>query len=210
MSLKEKIKSNQTLKKLALFLLMPRNEHRPRLWVRWFWNSWKHKRGKGSIIRWRTRLDVLPFNAFNIGKKTVIEDFVTINNGIGDVIIGDRTLIGISSVVIGPVTMGNDIMLAQHVVMSGLNHQYQDVNQPISTQTCTTAEIVIEDEVWIGANAVITAGVTIGKHAVVAAGSIVTKDVPPYSIVGGNPARLLKQYNFETATWEKVNSKMKI
>lgn len=210
MSLKEKIKQNKQLKAFALFMLMPRNEHRPRLWVRWFWNSWKHKRGKGALVRWNTRLDVLPFNKFDIGTKTVIEDYVTVNNGIGDVVIGDRTLVGISCVVIGPVTMGNDIMLAQHVVMSGLNHGYQDINLPISEQPCTTAEIVIEDEAWIGANSVITAGVRIGKHSIVAAGSVVTKNVPPYSIFGGNPAKMLKQYNFETKEWEKVSSQLKI
>ena len=79
-------------------------------------------------------------------------------------------------------------MLAQHVVMSGLNHQFEDINLPISQQPCTTAEIIIEDEAWIGANVVITSGTKIGKHAVVAAGSVVTKDVPPYSVVGGNPS----------------------
>jgi acetyltransferase-like isoleucine patch superfamily enzyme len=126
-----------------------------------------------------------------------------INNGMGDVIIGDRSRVGISSVVIGPVTIGNDVILAQHVVMSGLNHGYEDVTIPIKDQKCTVKPIRIEDECWIGANAVITSGVTIGKHSVVAAGSVVTKDVPPFSIVGGNPAKVLKQYNLQTGQWEK-------
>jgi len=70
-------------------------------------------------------------------------------------------------------------------------------------QKVTTKPIVIEDEAWIGANAVITAGVTVGKHSVVAAGAVVTKDIPPYSIAVGNPARVIKRYNFETGIWEK-------
>lgn len=148
-------------------------------------------------------MDVMPFNEFTIGKDTLIEDFATVNNQLGAILIGDRTLIGISSVLIGPVTIGNDVMLAQHVVMSGLNHQFENINIPINQQTCTTSQIIIEDEVWIGANAVITAGVTIGKHAVIAAGSVVTKDVPSFSVVGGNPARILKQYDPESKEWKK-------
>jgi len=101
------------------------------------------------------------------------------------------------------VTLGDEVILAQNVIASGLNHSYEDVNTPIWRQPCTTAEIVLEDECWIGANAVITAGVRIGKHAVVAGGSVVTKDVPPYSIAVGNPARVVKQYNPETEAWEK-------
>ena len=206
MSLVQTVKSNPNLKALALALLMPRNEARPRLWVRWFLNPFKHKRGKNTVVRSRTRMDVLPFNNFVLGNDSVIEDFATINNGVGDVIIGERSLIGLSCVVIGPVTIGNDVMLAQNIVLSGLNHPYEDVTQPISTQKVTTKEIRVKDEVWIGANAVITAGVTIGRHSVVAAGSVVTKDVPDYSIVVGNPARIIKQYNFETKTWEKVSA----
>ncbi len=204
MGIKEKIKSNEKLKKLALWMLMPANQARPRLWVKWFVNPLKHKKGKGSLIRRRTRMDLMPFNRFVLGKKSTIEDFSTINNGVGDVIIGDRTRIGISNVLIGPVTIGNDVMFAQNVVLSGLNHGYENINLPPSLQKVETKPIIIEDEVWIGANAVVTAGVTIGKHSIVAAGCVVVKDVPPYSIVGGNPGKLLKQYNHETKSWERI------
>ena len=209
MSLKEKIKNSKRLKSLALHLLRPKNQHRPRLWVQWFWNSWKHKRGKGSVIRRRTRIDVMPFNEFTIGRDTLIEDFATVNNQVGAVIIGDRTLIGISCVLIGPVTIGHDVLLAQHVVISGLNHQFEDISVPINQQKCTTSEIIIEDAAWIGANVVITSGTRIGKHSVVAAGSVVTKDVPHYSVVAGNPARILKQYDPETKEWTKKIDKKK-
>ena len=134
----------------------------------------------------------MPFNNFEIGRDSTIEDFSTVNNGVGDVIIGERTRIGLGNTLIGPVKIGNDIMLAQNIVLSGLNHGYVDISMPISDQPVETKPIVIEDEVWIGANAVVTAGVTVGKHAIVAAGSVVVKDVPPYTIVGGNPAKPLK------------------
>lgn len=204
MGLKEKIKSNEHLKKTALWMLMPKNQARPRLWVKLFLNPFKHKKGKGSLIRRRTRIDVLPFNDFSLGAQSTIEDFSTINNGVGPVHIGERTRIGLGNVLIGPVTVGNDVMFAQNIVLSGLNHGYEDIHLPPSQQPVVTKPIIVEDEVWIGANAVVTAGVTIGKHSIVAAGCVVVKDVPPYSIVGGNPGKILKQYNKETGKWERV------
>lgn len=182
--------------------MVPKRQARPRWWVKTFVNPFFHEKGKNSVIRSRTRIDVLPFNRFQLGENSTIEDFSTVNNGMGDVIIGNRSRVGISNVLIGPVTIGNHVIMAQNVVASGLNHSYQDIDTPICLQKCTTAPITIEDEVWIGANAVITAGVTVGKHSVVAGGTVVTKDVPPYSVVGGNPARILKRYNFDTGKWE--------
>lgn len=204
MGIKEKIKSNPGLKKFVHRLMIPKNQARPRLWVKWFINPFKHKKGKGSkICRW-TRMDVLPFNKFELGAESTIEDFATVNNGVGDVFIGSRTRIGLGNVIIGPVKIGNNIMFAQNIVLSGLNHVYENIHIPILDQPVTTSEILVEDDCWIGANSVVVAGVKIGKHSVIAGGSVVTKDVPPYSIVGGNPAKLLKQYNFETKTWERV------
>lgn len=202
--LSSKIKSSPKLKKIVHRLLIPKNEARPRLWVRWFLNPFFHKKGSGSKIKNRTRLDVLPFNTFNIGKNSTIEDFCTINNGVGGVEIGDRTLVGMSNVIIGPVTIGDNVIIAQNVVISGLNHEYQNINLPIADQPVLTLPIIIKDDCWIAANSVITAGITIGKHSIVAAGSVVTKNVPDYSVVAGNPAKLMKKFNPETKTWDRV------
>jgi acetyltransferase-like isoleucine patch superfamily enzyme len=204
MSIINNIKQRPGLKKLALYLLMPKNQARPRRWVQWFVNPFKHKKGKGALIRRRTRIDVLPFNTFILGCYSTIEDFATVNNGMGAVIIGDHTRIGIGNVVIGPVRIGNHVILAQNIVLSGLNHGYTDPNMPIALQPCSVAEIVVEDDCWIGANSVITAGVTIGRHSVVAGGSVVTKNVPPYTVVAGNPARPIRQYQPATGTWERI------
>ena len=203
MSVSSIIKNNPKIKKLVHRLLIPKNEARPREWVKVFVNPFIHQTGKGSVIRERTRIDVVPFNKFILGKRSVIEDFCTINNGVGDLVIGENTLIGMGNVLIGPVTIGNNVILAQNIVMSGLNHEYRDVNVPIREQNVTTAPIKIEDDCWIAANSVITAGVTIGKHSVVAAGSVVTKDVPAFTIVAGNPARVIKQYDDDLKEWVK-------
>ncbi|WP_448700101.1 acyltransferase [Mucilaginibacter sp. AW1-3] len=204
MGLAEQIKSNPAIKKLALWMMIPSGEHRPRRWIKWMVNPFKHKRGKKSIIRWRTRIDVFPYNKFELGASSVIEDFATVNNGVGDVFIGDRTIIGIGNVIIGPVKIGNDVMFAQNIVASGLNHGYEDVSLPPSVQKVNTAQITIGDDVWIGANSIITAGVSIGKHAVIGGGSVVTKNIPEYTVAVGNPAKVVKKYNFELNTWERV------
>jgi acetyltransferase-like isoleucine patch superfamily enzyme len=204
MTIKEKIKGNKKLKRFVHWLLIPPHQARPRLWVSWFVNPFFHKKNKGATIRRRTRMDVVPFNRFELGSYSTIEDFCTINNGVGNVIIGNETRIGMGNVIIGPVTIGNAVIFAQNVVMSGLNHGYEDISLPISKQKESTAPIVVEDECWIGANAVLTAGVTIGKHSVIAAGAVVTKNIPPYSVAVGNPARVIKQYDFERKEWIRV------
>lgn len=196
------IKSNQRLKHIA-HKLMVKNA-RPRLWLRWFVTPFIHSYGRGSVIRRNSRFDVFPFHKFSIGANSTIEDYCTVSNGVGDIIIGDDSRIGIGSVLIGPVTIGKQVILAQNIVLSGLNHTYTDVTLPIRLQKVTTAAIIIEDEVWIGANAVITAGVTVGKHSVVAGGSVVTKNIPPYSIAAGNPAKVIKQYDFEKKEWLRI------
>jgi len=204
MSIVNKIKSNPRLKKLLHKMLIPENDHKPRLWVRLFVNPFIHEKGAGSIIRRRNRMDVFPFNEFSLGEKSIIEDFVTINNGVGNVLIGDNTIIGIGSVVIGPVEIGNNVMLAQNIVVSGLNHGYEDIDLPPSKQKEIRKKITICDDVWIGANSVITAGVKIGKHVVIGAGSIVTKDIPDYCVAVGNPARIIKKYSEDTKSWMSV------
>ena len=201
MSIQTIIKGNPKFKHIVHRLLIPKGEARPRLWVKWLVNPLLHKKGSGARIRWNTRIDVLPFNKFVLGKNLVIEDFSTINNGVGDVFIGDNLLIGMGNVIIGPVNIGNNVILAQNVVCSGLNHGYKDVNVPIQFQPVSSALITINDDCWIGANVVITAGVTIGKHSVIAGGAVVTKNIPDYSVAVGNPAKVIKFFDFESKNW---------
>ena len=204
MGITEKIKQNPRLKKFVLWTITPNRNPRPRWWVRWFLNPLKHKKGKGALIRRRSRIDVFPWNRFEIGTLTTIEDFCTVNNGSGDVILGDRVRIGIGSVIIGPVTMCNGSGLGQHVFVAGFNHGYENGNINSSKQPLVIRPVIIEEEAHIGANSVVVAGVRIGKRSQVGAGSVVTKDVPPFSVAVGNPARVIKQYNHKTGIWEKV------
>ncbi|AQG80780.1 acyltransferase [Spirosoma montaniterrae] len=209
MPLKNYLDQRPALKRWVHYLLIPPGEARPRRWVSWFVNPFIHQRHAKARIRSSVRLDVLPFNSFMLGAGSLIEAFSVVNNGVGPVEIGMNTLLGIGAVIIGPVRIGNNVIMAQHVVLSGLNHGYEDINLPIREQPVTTKPIVVEDDCWIGANVTITAGVTVGRHSVVAGGSVVTRDVPPFSVVGGNPARLLKQYSTDTNQWESVNRSVK-
>lgn len=199
-----KIKSNPRLKKIVYQLIV--GNARPRWWIRNFVTPFIHHKGKNATIRSSARIDIFPFQKFSLGYSSTIEDFTTINNGVGDVIIGNDCRIGMGTVLIGPITIGNQVILAQNIAISGLNHTYTDINLPIRQQKVTTALITIEDEVWIGANAVITAGITIGKHSVIAGGAVVTKSIPPYSVAVGNPAKIVKQYDFDKKEWVKVNA----
>ncbi|GGJ86248.1 acyltransferase [Parabacteroides faecis] len=201
-SLKQKIKQNETLKHFVLFLISSPKNPKPRFWVKWFVNPFFHKKGKGATIRKsKSRIDVFPWNQFTVGTNTLIEDFTTINNGAGDVIIGNNARIGIGSVVIGPVKLGNKVGLGQHVFISGFNHGYEDGNHDSNEQPLVKKDVIIEDDSHIGANSVIVAGVHIGKRCQIGAGSVVTKNIPDYSVAVGNPAKVIKHFDSQLNKW---------
>lgn len=89
------------------------------------------------------------------------------------------------------VSIGNNVSIAYNVLIQ--DSDYHTMYDENGTPKPETKPIVIEDDVWIGANAIVLKGVTLGKGCVVAAGAVVTKSVPAYALVGGNPARIIKQ-----------------
>lgn len=108
--------------------------------------------------------------------------------------IGARSLVGESCILRGQggITIGNDVYLGTLVQVLAVNHVFHDTTRPISHQGITAEGIRIDDGAWIGSGAIILDGVKIGRNAVVGAGAVVTKDVPDYSIVVGNPARIVR------------------
>lgn len=187
-----KFKSNPRLKRMVDWLIMNQVETRPRWFIRLLAPLYQH-RGRHAIIHHSVRMDTPPYRKFWLGDYSVVESFACINNAVGDVIIGDHTRIGLHNTIIGPVTIGSHVNLAQGITITALNHNFDDSEKRIDQQGISTKEVVLEDDIWVGANAVILPGVTIGKHAVVAAGAIVTKDVPPHSLVAGVPAKVIRQ-----------------
>ncbi len=109
--------------------------------------------------------------------------------------IGANSLIGEFNVLRGQggITIGDRVYTAPMVQMLAVNHVFDDPSRPMVEQGITADGIVVEDDVWIGAGAIITDGVRICKGAVVAAGAVVTQDVPAYTVVGGVPARVLRK-----------------
>lgn len=190
-AIREMMKSNGGIKRMVDLLIMNQRLTRPRWYVRLLAPLYQHRAFSAKIYS-SVRMDTPPYRRFSIGKRSVVESFSCINNAVGDVVIGDYTRIGLHCTVIGPVTIGNHVNLAQGITVSALNHNFEDTRLRIDEQGVNTSEIIIDDDVWIGANAVITAGVHIGRHSVVAAGAVVTKDVPEYSVVGGVPAKVIR------------------
>jgi acetyltransferase-like isoleucine patch superfamily enzyme len=109
--------------------------------------------------------------------------------------IGKDCLIGEYSVIRGQggVTIGDRVYTSPFTQMIAVNHVFADPERPFTEQGITAEGILIEDDVWLGSGAVITDGVRVGKGAVVAAGAVVTKDVPAHTVVGGVPARIIKE-----------------
>ena len=189
---RNKLKNNPKWKKFIDWVIMNQVETRPRWFVRLLAPIYQH-RGKHSVIHRSARMDTPPYRIFSLGDYSVIESFACINNAVGDVMIGNHTRIGLHNTIIGPVEIGSHVNLAQGITVTALNHNFDDTQKRIDEQGVSTNPVTIEDDVWIGANAVILPGVTIGNHCVVAAGAVVTKDVPPHSLVAGVPAKVIKQ-----------------
>lgn len=182
-------------------LLVQRYRSRPRWWVRNLLMPFLIKKHSKAYIARTVRRDLFPFNSFEIGIRSIIEDYVTLNNGMGSIRIGNYSRIGIGSVVLGEIIIGDHVSTGQHCMFTGLNHNYELLDVPMNLQGCYSDPVIIEDDVLIGANTVILAGVKVGTHSFISAGSVVTRSIPPYSIASGNPAKV----TFNLKAGQRVN-----
>ncbi len=128
-------------------------------------------------------------DTFTLGARSTIASGCKIR---GELTIGELTGLNPGVVTIGRVTIGSRVRIAAYVVLVGENHRFDDPDIPIMDQGITSVGVVVEDDVWIGANAVIVDGVTVGAHSVIAAGAVVTRDVEPFSVMAGVPARKIR------------------
>jgi acetyltransferase-like isoleucine patch superfamily enzyme len=133
---------------------------------------------EGTLVMHHAELHVynfrnLPHAGIRIGRESLIGEF-SVLRGQGGITIGDR------------------VYTSPHVQLAAVNHVFSDPERPFVEQGITAEGIVVEDDVWIGAAAIVTDGVRIGRGAVVAAGAVVTQDVPPHTVVAGVPARPIK------------------
>lgn len=107
--------------------------------------------------------------------------------------VGDNSGVGINSRLYGEIHIGRDVLMGPDCYIFTVNHAFTRVDIPIIEQgSGEMRPVTIGDDVWIGARAIILPGITIGNHAIIGAGAVVTKDIPDYAIVGGNPAKIIR------------------
>jgi acetyltransferase-like isoleucine patch superfamily enzyme len=156
--------------------------------------------GRSVIIEDYVCMDALSKKGIQLGNNVTIAKFSTIqctgviqNLGVG-VSIGDNSAVGAYSFMGGQggIVIGSNVIIGPRVNLHAENHRYQSTSVPIRLQDVTRQGIIVEDDCWIGAGSVILDGVHIQTGCVVAAGSVVTKDVMPYTVVGGVPARQIR------------------
>lgn len=131
----------------------------------------------------------------NCGKNVNFEHGARFDS---DASIGDNSGIGINCLVAGRAAIGNDVMMGPECILYSRNHAHGSIDVPMNRQGFEEERPVrVGDDVWFGARVIVLPGVSIGSHCIIGAGAVVTKDVPDYAIVGGNPARILRMRNGE-------------
>ena len=147
--------------------------------------------GIGRNVTLRANTDQAP--GIELGERVSINDAVVINANRGQVILGDRSWLGPFCLVYGNggVTIGRDVLVAGHSSINTVSHRFDRCDIPVNDQPVVIDPVVIEDDVWIGLNAVILQGVTIGRGTIVGAGAVVNRSLPPWSIAVGVPAKVV-------------------
>lgn len=139
------------------------------------------------------------------GLRVNIEKGAYFGDG-SEVEIGDDSGIGTNCWLSGPVKIGRDVMMGPEVLIITRNHRFDSLDVPMRSQGFQEPRpVIIGDDVWIGARAIILPGVNIGRGAIIGAGAVVTRNVPDYAIVGGSPARLLRYRDSTAATRRPTN-----
>lgn len=134
-------------------------------------------------------------NNTSLGRYTVVRSTGNYGGRIGEGFnLGDGSSLGPYCYVgcSGHISIGRNVMIGPRVSFFGENHVFTDISIPVRDQGVEWEPVAIEDNVWIGSHAVILPGVTVGAGAIIASGAVVSKDVPPYAIVGGVPAKIIR------------------
>jgi acetyltransferase-like isoleucine patch superfamily enzyme len=116
--------------------------------------------------------------------------------------IGSHNIIGARKSIV----LEDNVLIGPHVMIGDHTHHYENVEIPVKQQEATEGRpIRVEQDSWIGANVFILPNVTIGRHSVIGANSVVNRDIPPYSVAVGAPARVIKRYDFDLKQWVRVD-----
>jgi maltose O-acetyltransferase len=146
----------------------------------------------GGAVSRRIRAGLARQMLDQCGRSVNVEHGAWFGSGRG-IRLGDRSDLGMDSLVIGALTVGRDVMMGPRCILLASSHAFASVDVPMNSQGFVDDRpIVIEDDVWVGAGTIVLPGVRIGTGSIVGAGSVVTKDVPPWAVVAGNPARVVR------------------
>ena len=175
-----------------------------------YWKKQFKGFGNNSKIAYPALLQNTQF--IEIGHDTTILSNARIQNfypKTGETIIkiGSSCFIGfnISLLNASRIEIGDNVLFASNVLVTSENHGMNPESDiPYMDQTLSSQPVIIEDGCWIGEKVCIMPGVTIGRKSIIGAGSIVTKSIPGYCIAVGNPAKVIKKYNFKSHNWESV------
>lgn len=129
-----------------------------------------------------------------IGSSCELRSFARLEADTGHIMLGDRCSVNPFCFLngFGGLTIGNDVRIASNAVLLSSSHRHDDVDVSMHSQGVERRPTVIEEDVWIGAHVVVTGGVRIGAHSIIGAGAIVLKDIPPFSVAAGVPARVVR------------------
>jgi acetyltransferase-like isoleucine patch superfamily enzyme len=144
-------------------------------------------------------LEMLREGRLTIGAHAVFEPGVWLTSEAGQITIGAGALLNLNVMVaaVQRVEIGEHCMLANGCLVTDANHRFDDPDRPVPWQGFTTkGPTILGDNVWLGANVVVTSGVTIGRRSVIGANSVVIDDIPPFSIAAGAPATVLKTIDY--------------
>lgn len=161
-------------------------------------NYWKQKLGKCKSLYLSTGCIITGSKNISVGSEVRIMQggMIYAHEG-GCISLGNHVSLN-SNVMIGAaengeIIVGNDVLIGPNVVMRASNHKFTSKDVPINQQGHTGGKIIIEDDVWIGSNVVILPNVTVGKGSVIGAGAIVNRNIPPNSLAGGVPAKVIRE-----------------
>jgi len=184
--------------------------------------GWKARRsgavkiGRGTTIAWR-RLKQVPGNLLSVGEDSIIHADISFEESGGQIQIGSRTFVGRSDLVCyRSLVIGDDVIMSWGITV--VDHDSHSTEWAMrrndvrdwgkgrkNWEHIAHAPVVVGNKAWVGFNASILKGVTIGEGAVIGAGSVVTRDIPPYSVAVGNPARVVRSLSASSMLTQQVD-----